>query len=134
VQHFLERFNQRNKRNVNISEAAVRVVGSMSWPGNVRELENLIERLAIFAATDEISAEEVECERSRRKARQRWRQKSRQHHCRESCRTWSARKFSVFCGNRAQQVSCGAKLGIERKTLYEKARRLAIDLQSKKHE
>jgi len=38
----------------------------MSWPGNVRELENLIERLAIFAATDEISAEEVDRERARR--------------------------------------------------------------------
>src|SRR5262249_10883126 len=66
VQHFLERFNQRNRRQVNISKDAVRLLASMSWPGNVRELENLIERLAIFAATDEISAPEVEHERGRR--------------------------------------------------------------------
>jgi DNA-binding NtrC family response regulator len=43
----------------------VKVLSSMSWPGNVRELENLIQRLAIFAATEQISAEEVECERAR---------------------------------------------------------------------
>src|SRR6266581_4532286 len=66
VQHFLERFNQRNQRQVNISEEAVELLASMSWPGNVRELENLIERLAIFADMDEISAGEVERERARR--------------------------------------------------------------------
>src|SRR5258708_35853312 len=60
VQHFLESFHQRNQRQVNISDDAVKLLASMSWPGNVRELENLIERLAIFAATDEISTEEVE--------------------------------------------------------------------------
>src|SRR5205807_2294938 len=66
VQHFLRRFNQRNQRQVNISEEAVKLLASMSWPGNVRELENLIERLAIFADMDEISAAEVERERARR--------------------------------------------------------------------
>src|SRR5438309_2251449 len=66
VQYFLKRFNHRNQRQVNISEEAVKLLASMSWPGNVRELENLIERLAIFADMDEISAAEVERERARR--------------------------------------------------------------------
>src|SRR6202022_2040016 len=66
VQHFLERFNERNQRHVNISEAAVKLLASMSWPGNVRELENLIERLAIFAETDKNFEEEVGRERTDR--------------------------------------------------------------------
>jgi DNA-binding NtrC family response regulator len=60
VRHFLERFNQRNEHHVRISEDAVRLLTSMRWPGNVRELENLLERLAISTATDEIKAERVE--------------------------------------------------------------------------
>lgn len=63
VRHFLECFNRRNERQVRISEDAVRLLTSMRWPGNVRELENLFERLAIFTATDEITAEQVERER-----------------------------------------------------------------------
>src|SRR5205085_1146288 len=66
--HFLARFNERNQRQVRIDEEAVRVLTSMSWPGNVRELENLIERLAIFSATREITADEVEQEKARRVA------------------------------------------------------------------
>src|SRR6267143_2646114 len=131
VQHFLERFNQRNQRHVNISEEAVKLLASMSWPGNVRELENLIERLAIFAATDEISAEEVERERA----------------CRSEATSASDNSTASLPGKledierqeilRVLRESGGnkalaaRKLGIERKTLYEKARRLAIDLQSK---
>src|SRR5260370_11043825 len=38
VQHFLERFNQRNQRQVNITEEAVELLASMRWPGNGREL------------------------------------------------------------------------------------------------
>jgi DNA-binding NtrC family response regulator len=64
VRHFLERFNRRNERQVRISEDAVRLLTSMRWPGNVRELENLLERLAIFTATDEITTERVERERA----------------------------------------------------------------------
>jgi len=64
VNHFLERFNRRNQRRVTMSDAAIPQLTSMSWPGNVRELENLIERLAIFAATDQITSDEVEIGRA----------------------------------------------------------------------
>jgi len=40
---------------------------------------------------------------------------------------WSAKKFSVFCENPAATSLLRTKARIERKTLYEKARRLAID-------
>jgi DNA-binding NtrC family response regulator len=131
VQHFLERFNQRNQRHVYISEEAVKLLASMSWPGNVRELENLIERLAIFAATDEISAEEVERERSRRSEATLAPENSTASlpgKVQEMERQEILRVLRESGGNKSLAAR---KLGIERKTLYEKARRLAIDLQSK---
>jgi DNA-binding NtrC family response regulator len=131
VQHFLERFNQRNERQVNISDEAVKLLASMSWPGNVRELENLIERLAIFAATDEISAEEVERERSRRSEATSAPDNSTASlpgKLEEMERQEILRALRESGGNKSLAAR---KLGIERKTLYEKARRLAIDLQSK---
>jgi DNA-binding NtrC family response regulator len=131
VHHFLERFNQRNQRHVNISEAAVKLLASMSWPGNVRELENLIERLAIFAATDEISAGEVERERARRSEATSAPENSTASlpgKLQEMERQEILRVLRESGGNKSLAAR---KLGIERKTLYEKARRLAIDLQSK---
>src|ERR1700674_2426600 len=131
VQHFLERFNQRNKRNVNISEAAVKVLGSMSWPGNVRELENLIESLAFFAATAELSAEEVEFERSRRSETTSAPEKSASSLPGKLQDMERQEILRVLRESRGNKSLAARKLGIERKTLYEKARRLAIDLQSK---
>ena len=131
VRHFLERFNQRNQRHVNISEEAVKLLASMSWPGNVRELENLIERLAIFAATDGISAEEVERERARRSETTSAPENSTASlpgKLEELERQEILRVLQESGGNKSLAAR---KLGIERKTLYEKARRLAIDLQSK---
>jgi DNA-binding NtrC family response regulator len=131
VQHFLESFHLRNQRQVTISDEAVKLLASMSWPGNVRELENLIERLAIFAATDEISAEEVEQERVRRREATSAPDNSTASlpgKLEEMERQEILRALRESGGNKSLAAR---KLGIERKTLYEKARRLAIDLQSK---
>ena len=114
-----------------ISEEAVKLLASMSWPGNVRELENLIERLAIFAAMDEISAEEVERERASRSGAISVPENSTTSlpgKLQEMERQEILRVLRESGGNKSLAAR---KLGIERKTLYEKARRLAIDLQSK---
>jgi len=131
VQHFLERFNERNQRHVNISEEAVKLLSSMSWPGNVRELENLIERLAIFAATDEISAEEVEGERARRSEATSAPENSAASLAGKLQEIERQEILRVLRESGGNKSLAARKLGIERKTLYEKARRLAIDLQSK---
>jgi DNA-binding NtrC family response regulator len=131
VQHFLERFSQRNHRQVRINEDAVRLLTSMSWPGNVRELENLIERLAIFTTTDEITAEEVERERARRNATGTAPEASTttlSGKLQEMERQEILRVLRESGGNKSLAAR---KLGIGRKTLYEKARRLAIDLRSR---
>jgi len=131
IDHFLARFNERNPRKVRISEKAVNLLVSMSWPGNVRELENLIERLAIFSATGEITAEEVEQEKTRRAAAVPGTEESAATlggKLQEIERQEILRVLREAKGNKSLAAR---KLGIERKTLYEKARRLAIDLGAK---
>lgn len=131
IDHFLARFNERNQRQVRISDPAVQMLKSMSWPGNVRELENLIERLAIFSATGEITAEEVEQEKARRAAAV--------PGAKESSSTLGGKIeemerqeiLRVLRETKGNKSLAARKLGIERKTLYEKARRLAIDLGAK---
>jgi len=131
IDHFLARFNERNPRKVGIGKRAVQSLTSMSWPGNVRELENLIERLAIFSATGEITAEEVEQEKTRRAAAVPGTEESAATlggKLQEIERQEILRVLREAKGNKSLAAR---KLGIERKTLYEKARRLAIDLGAK---
>src|SRR6185437_3166749 len=128
VQHFLKRSNLKNKRNVKITDDAVRVLSAASWPGNVRELENLVERLAIFCTSGEIGVKDVESERRvahsndaaadpvDSKAGNTLEDMERQH---------IVRVLQENAGNKSRAARA---LGIERKTLYQKARRLGIDL------
>ncbi len=48
--------NQPSKR---FSEDAIRLLTWYHWPGNVRELKNLVERLVIMTASDEIRAVDI---------------------------------------------------------------------------
>jgi DNA-binding NtrC family response regulator len=55
--HFLRRQALRHgKGNLRFEPEVISVLGRYDWPGNVRELENLIERLAILAESELISA------------------------------------------------------------------------------
>jgi DNA-binding NtrC family response regulator len=136
AQHFLAGFNKHNSRQVTLQASTVDLLSEMSWPGNVRELENLIEKAAILSATGLISPEDI-------------------YRCREATMSAPAagppavarlpviaapaagvtlkeaereqiiRALREAAGNRSQAAR---KLGIERKSLYKKARRLGIDL------
>jgi DNA-binding NtrC family response regulator len=129
VKHFLKRFNEKNGLNVTIEPAAVNLLQQMPWPGNVRELENTVNRLAIFAPTGEITSADVEAEQQRAPqsegtaapvtaAPDRLLELERQH---------ILQILKQTGGNRSEAAR---RLGIERKTLYRKALRLGIDLQS----
>jgi Nif-specific regulatory protein len=49
VNHFLERFNETNQRQLTMSPEAMRILMECYWPGNVRELENCVERTAAMS-------------------------------------------------------------------------------------
>src|SRR6201981_1713491 len=129
VRHFLRRFNEKNGLGVTIDPAAVQLLQQMRWPGNVRELENTVNRLAIFAPTGEITLPDVEAETQRTPegeeaavpvaaAPDRLMELERQH---------ILEILKQTGGNRSETAR---RLGIERKTLYRKALRLGIDLQT----
>ena len=55
VSYFLDKFNRRlASGRKSISSAATQYLSSYHWPGNVRELKNIIERLVIVVAGEEI--------------------------------------------------------------------------------
>ena len=132
VRHFLGRFNQRNTTRVAIAEEAVRLLGSRPWPGNVRELENTVERLAIFCTSNAITAEDVERLTARERAVSAAAAGGAQHALAatllEMERQHILRALREAEGNKSLAAR---RLGIERKTLYKKARRLGIDLEAK---
>ena len=59
VRHFAERCAARLGRPVKFDAGAVPLLAAYSWPGNVRELANIIERMAILAAAELITAPDV---------------------------------------------------------------------------
>lgn len=47
TKYFLNKFNQKYKKNVSFSSEVNRIFQEYNWPGNIRELENLIQSLII---------------------------------------------------------------------------------------
>jgi DNA-binding NtrC family response regulator len=94
----------------------------------VRELENVIERAAIFSRTGEITAEDLN---ERRLFETNLEQHShlQTETLRDAEKEQISRALKDTGGNR---TLAARRLGIERKTLYTKARRLGIDLGTKK--
>ncbi len=55
VDHFIEKFNKRFKKNVSgISSNVLKKLMSYSWPGNIRELEGVIEKAVLLGESDTI--------------------------------------------------------------------------------
>lgn len=54
IMYFTAEFNNKYKKNKKISQYAIDALINYPWPGNVRELENLIERVILTTAGDEI--------------------------------------------------------------------------------
>jgi len=124
VRHFLDDFNQRNQRHVSIRDSAVAALAGLPWPGNVRELENTVERLAIFSSFGEITASDVE--RGRPPLKTLGEPDARPAGTlQEMERRLILQAMRDADGNRSLAAK---RLGIGRKSLYNKARRLNIDL------
>ncbi|MBF4695039.1 sigma-54 interaction domain-containing protein [Fusibacter ferrireducens] len=52
IKFFLEKFNDKYKKNIHFDFKTFKILEGYSWPGNIRELENLIERLVIVSESD----------------------------------------------------------------------------------
>ena len=130
IQHFLKLSNARSKRNIRITTQATQLLSSMSWPGNVRELENFIERLTIFCASGEIGVGDVEREAG---TKRHFSPPSRSENGATTLQDMERQHILRVLQEAQWNKSRAARaLGIERKTLYEKARRLGIELKAGK--
>lgn len=58
--HFLNRVNQVNQRNINLTADAIAMLESYNWPGNIRELSNMIERIVLLAEKPSMNAKDLE--------------------------------------------------------------------------
>ncbi len=57
VNHFLEKYNRENDKNVaKLSREVLDLLLEYSWPGNIRELENCIERAVVMCPGNALSA------------------------------------------------------------------------------
>lgn len=57
---FTKRFAQeQNRRNLSLSEDALRAIEAHRWPGNIRELENCIKRAVIMADGSQVTADDL---------------------------------------------------------------------------
>jgi two-component system nitrogen regulation response regulator NtrX len=59
VRHFLSRQAGRLGRRLSMDTGALELLVTYAWPGNVRELANLVERLAILASGEVLTAADV---------------------------------------------------------------------------
>ncbi len=58
-EYFLEKYNRKYGVRRFFGRNTMQVFSAYDWPGNVRELENVIERLAVIARSDEILSSEA---------------------------------------------------------------------------
>ncbi len=60
IHHFIERFaNELEKPVPKLSDSALRVLRNYHWPGNVRELENVIQRLVVMAEENTVDVPDL---------------------------------------------------------------------------
>jgi DNA-binding NtrC family response regulator len=113
------------------SAEAIAALRKYSWPGNVRELRNIVERLALLAAEDTISAEEARLVLPGGEAASSSSTDTGQGTLLERTEAFER---EVLLGeirrHNFHMTNVARALGLERSHLYKKCQQLGIDLQS----
>jgi two-component system NtrC family response regulator len=66
IKHFLDHFCLRHRRAPKVLDAAaMKLLTENAWPGNIRQLRNVIERLVITSASEEIHVKDLPAELTR---------------------------------------------------------------------
>src|SRR5262245_41305284 len=122
--YFLKVFGEKHGKTVRLATDAVNAMKRYSWPGNVRELRNMLERVITFNDTGVIQADELEFGEeadtdavlaSGPEETGSLDQMEKEH---------IIKVLKETGGNKKKAAEI---LGIERRTLYNKAKRLGID-------
>jgi Nif-specific regulatory protein len=57
--HFLQKSNTRNEKDLKITSDLLDFLIDYAWPGNVREMQNLVERMVILAESDHLTLNDL---------------------------------------------------------------------------
>jgi DNA-binding NtrC family response regulator len=122
AQHFLDRFGRKmGKRLEGIAAEALEPLTHSAWPGNIRELENVIERAVIMARGAVIQPEDLPVAFQDAAPREQVRAGTLEDLERELIeRTLVESKWN--------KTEAARRMGIGRRTLYDKAARYGIPL------
>jgi two-component system, NtrC family, nitrogen regulation response regulator NtrX len=130
IQHFAARQAARLGRPVRFDAGAVQLLATYPWPGNVRELANILERLAILAAGDVVTADDVarvvpmDGARAPTPLSEEWTDVSLADALDGFERSLIARALSAARGNVAEAAR---RLATDRANLYRRMRRLGLE-------
>jgi DNA-binding NtrC family response regulator len=124
--HFLKRYGEEYGREVRLLPEALAAMKAHPWPGNVRELKNVMERAFAFCDNGLIGVDDLELEPSGPASDDLEAENApRNGSLEEMERDHILKTLRETGGNKKKAAEI---LGIERRTLYNKARRLGIDL------
>ena len=136
AEHFGRQLTEQNRwRPKSFSPEAIAALEAYSWPGNVRELRNVIERVLLYASTDEIAKPTVE----RALPRGLEMAAGPTDTSGESVNGPLAQRIERFeretllaelKRNRNHMTNTAKALGLERSHLYKKCQQLGIDLRA----
>jgi two-component system response regulator HydG len=113
---FVNKYNQRYKRDAKLTDSGLKALEEYTWPGNIRQLQHLIERLTILAPNERIDGEAV---RDALAAME-----PRDHAVDTLADAESEQIRRVLAATGGNKSRAAQILGIERKTLYRKLERM----------
>jgi len=137
AEFFLSKASQKfNRPNLKFSAKAVQALNAYQWPGNIRELENVIERSAILCKHDEISDEDLLIDIELINVEEEAKQASEQTTPSNEGMSMEeyAQRFILENQDQMSETEIAKKLGISRKSLWERRKRLGIPRKNTREE
>jgi DNA-binding NtrC family response regulator len=133
--YYLKIFTERNGKIVRLAADAVEAMKRYPWPGNVRELKNTLERAITFNDTGVIQADELEFgDANQADTTPPSGHPDSEGRGEESTGSLDSMEkehiIKVLKETGGNKKKAAEILGIERRTLYNKAKRLGIDFES----
>jgi DNA-binding NtrC family response regulator len=126
---FLNRYNRKYGRNLRFSSQALAAICHYDWPGNIRELENLVARLVAIHPSDEILPEDIPVDYQFTDPSQLKSEEGEEADCLKVATDAFERGFILRVLEREKwhQENTAAKLGVHRKTLEYKLKKLNLN-------
>jgi len=127
VEHFARQICiQNNWKPIAINANAMQVLADYSWPGNIREVRNVVERLMLLSAGDQVTAETVNSALPANRGKDSIGSGS----LGERVQAFERETILAELRQNNYHVTNTAKaLGLERSHLYKKAEQLGIEIQ-----